>query len=479
MKLKKFSSSCGLKRESYINAKIMQHIIKKQIINLSIDKKIDAFHLQQRISVEFWSKIVPLLEKIFDAVSLENETISLDKLEIDVGMINVKQIEKGNFEEVVFKKINEQLTSLKYGSASKIKAVKEPTQLSISGQWIFYMRHGYLPWNTLKINAEWYKNILESFASDSIAINNLRNLINNDPNALERIVLQNREAFLKSLIETLTAENQKVLPGKINEIAGLIYEKNQFKRTEKKELKQKLWRHVLKYAASSATHLKSSKIVGLLLINNFPMEDMGINKMTDFLLKNKIDPALLKNGLNEKDIDTPSEIEQINEEGIFVTNAGIILLHPFLNLFFSNLHLVYEGSFVNKTTHQKALCLLHYLATGNSEPEEHELAIPKVLCAYPLEIPVSKLVKLTSNELNEGESVMESAIGQWEILKSTSPDGLREGFLKRNGKLFTKNGSMHLQMEASSIDMLLDYLPWNLSVIKLPWMKEVLNVTWR
>lgn len=457
----------------------MQHIIKKQIINLSIDKGIDAFHLQQKISVEFWSKMVPLLEKIFDAVSLENETISLEKLEIDVGMINVKQIEKGNFEEVVFKKINEQMTSLKYGSASKIKAVKEPTQLSISGQWIFYMRHGYLPWNTLKINMEWYKNVLESFASDSVAINNLRNLINNDSNAVERIVFQNREAFLKSLIETLTAENQKFLPGKINEIAELIYEERQFKRTEKKELKQKLWRQVLKYSASSATHLKTSKIVGLLLINNFPIEDMGVKKMTDFLLKNKIDPALLKHGLNDKDIENPATIEQVNEEGIFVTNAGVILLHPFLNLFFSNLHLIHEGSFVNKRTHQKALYLLHYLATENSEPEEHELAIPKILCAYPLEIPVNKLVKLTSKELDEAESVMMSAIGQWEILKSTSPDGLREGFLKRNGKLFTKNGSMHLQIEANSIDMLLDYLPWNLSVIKLPWMKDVLNVTWR
>lgn len=457
----------------------MQHIIKKQIINLSIDKKIDSFYLQQKISVAFWSKIVPLFEKIFDAVSLENETIRLDKLEIELGTINVKQIEKGNFEELVFKKINEQLTTLKYGSASKIKAVKEPTQLSISGQWIFYMRHGYLPWNTLKINAEWYKNVLESFASDSTAINNLRNLINNDPNALERIVLQNREAFLKSLIETLTAENQKVLPGKLNEITELIYEKSQFKRTEKKELKQKLWQQVLKYAASSAIHLKSSKIVGLLLINNFPLEDMGIKKMTDFLLRNKIDTALLKHRINEKDIDNPPERGQINEEGIFVTNAGIILLHPFLNLFFSNLHLVHEGSFVNKTTHQKALCLLHYLATGNSQPEEHELVIPKILCGFPLEIPVNRLVKLTSNELDEAESVMESAIGQWEILKSTSPDGLREGFLKRNGKLFNKNGDMRLQIEASSIDMLLDYLPWNISIIKLPWMKDVLNVSWR
>jgi len=461
----------------------MQHIIKKQIINLSVDKKMDAFDLQQKVSDEYWSRIVPLLQKTFDAASSEEETISLDRLEIDLGIISVKEIERGSFEEQVFKKIDEQLTALKYEAASKIKVTKESRQLSISGQWIYYMQHGYLPWNVSRINEDWYKNALESFASDSIAINNLRNLINNDHNSIERIVFQNQEDFLKSLIETLTAENQNTLPEQINEIAELIFSdeknKSQFNSTEKKELKLKLWQQVLKCAASSETNLKSSKIVGLLLINNFPLEDMGMKKMNDFLLKNKIAPVLLKQVIKEKEFKEPRDNEQINEEGIFVTNAGIILLHPFLNSFFTNLHLVNEDSFVNGISHQKALYLLHYLATGNSKPEEHELVIPKILCAYPLEIPVNHLIEFTANELKEVESLMTSAIGQWEILKRTSPDGLREGFLKRNGKLFMKRERMNLQIEASSIDMLLDHLPWNLSMIKLPWMHDILKVEWR
>jgi hypothetical protein len=65
------------------------------------------------------------------------------------------------------------------------------------------------------------------------------------------------------------------------------------------------------------------------------------------------------------------------------------------------------------------------------------------------------------------------------MLKGTSIDGLRETFLQRNGKLFTKNDNLALQIEQSSIDMLLDHLPWNLGIIKLPWMKDLLKVEWR
>nr|MDQ6889765.1 contractile injection system tape measure protein [Bacteroidota bacterium] len=108
----------------------MQHIIKKQIINLSLDKKLDAFHIQQLVSNHYWNKIAPLLERAFDAVSNEEETISLDTLELDLGVINVKEIEKGNWEEQVFKKIAEQLIPVMHGLPSREKVLKKSRALS-------------------------------------------------------------------------------------------------------------------------------------------------------------------------------------------------------------------------------------------------------------------------------------------------------------------------------------------------------------
>ena len=169
----------------------------------------------------------------------------------------------------------------------------------------------------------------------------------------------------------------------------------------------------------------------------------------------------------------------MNEDGIYVSNAGIVLLHPFLNQFFKKLRLIKKDGFADSIFQQKALYLLHYLATGNTKPEEHELVIAKILCAWPLEEPVNNFIELTDEELDEADDLLLSAIQQWNILKETSADGLREGFLQRKGKLFTKNDDLVLQIEQSSIDILLDHLPWNLSIIKLPWMQDILKVEWR
>ncbi len=190
-------------------------------------------------------------------------------------------------------------------------------------------------------------------------------------------------------------------------------------------------------------------------------------------------PALLKSQFrSKKTVGIDFKIE-LNEDEIYVVNAGVVLLHPFLPRLFNNLQLIKDEFFADAFSQQKALYLLHYLATGNAQPQEHELVIPKLLCTFPLEDPVDYFIELNDKELTEGESLLESAIGQWTILKGTSPEGLREGFLQRKGKLFTNNGNLVLQMEQSAIDMLLDHLPWNLNIIKLPWMKELLKVEWR
>jgi len=94
-------------------------------------------------------------------------------------------------------------------------------------------------------------------------------------------------------------------------------------------------------------------------------------------------------------------------------------------------------------------------------------------------MPVGPAEELTTEYIIEADGLLEAAIAQWEILQNTSVSGLREGFLQRPGMLFSKNGDFYLRIEKSSIDVLLDYLPWNLGMIMLPWMKILLRVEWR
>lgn len=476
----------------------MQHIIKKQVINISLGKKLDAFHIQQRVSSHFWNKIVPMLEKAFDAASTEEETITLDSLEIDLGIINEKEIEKGDWEEQVFKKITEQLLPVKHKLPSQLHIKRESKELNISEQWILYMQHGYLPWNVLKIDDDWHNKVLEAFAIDVSAIRKLRNLINRQPNSVKRIVFQNSEIFLQALIETLTAENQDALQNYIHEVTVMILSHGGKKRAvdllQSREVNQKIWEQVLQLAASTERNLTPSKIALQLIGGNFTALQITSKKIKEFFIKNNIDVSSLKEMKKQKEDEESNKaiekkvitadikkdiMNEINEDGIYVPNAGAVLLHPFLALFFKHLQLLQEDDFKDAFSQQKALCLLHYLATGNARPQEHEMVMSKVLCAFSLEEPVNTLIELSPGDLQVADNLLIAAIGEWEILKGTSVDGLREGFLQRNGKLFNRNGQLQLQVEASSIDVLLDQLPWNLSLVKLPWMEDILKVEWR
>ena len=547
----------------------MQHIIQKQIIDLSFSKRLNTYSIQQQVSDYYFAKIVPLLQEAFDAASTNDEIISIDSLTVDLGILSEKEIEKENWEGKVFKNIAEQLTSLKHASSRRVKVKTKTRSLSISEKWIFYMKHGYLSWNTLEINKQWYDKVLEAFASDADAIAILRNLINENSAAVNRIVSQHGASFLQSLTETLTAKSQDNLSSYIAEISKILASKNAKISFEKKAMNHKLWHQALIFAASGEPDLNSSKIVALLLLTNLSAAQFQTKRVKNFVSKNKISAILTQQeteneehegiadtisesnqpayqwkkkelsdalskypGLhlvestiewsyrlsyhvddcfNEDDITglykflnerkLPAKIlllknnqldilplplnelsEKYNtdaEEGIYLANAGTVLLHPFLPAFFKNLQLIEQENFKDILSHQKALYLLHYLATGNTKPGEHELVIAKVLCSWPLEEPVGNLVNLTEEELNKSNELLLSAIQQWSILKSTSPDGLRESFLQRKGKLFRKNDTLILQVEHSSIDMLLGHLPWNLGIIKLPWMHDILKVEWR
>jgi hypothetical protein len=163
-------------------------------------------------------------------------------------------------------------------------------------------------------------------------------------------------------------------------------------------------------------------------------------------------------------------------EGYYLDNAGLVLLHPFLPRFFEGL-----GFAENDQLQQpdRALSLLHFLATGQLVAPEHELTLPKLLCAVPQTQPTTADVALTTSETDEAIALLEAVVHHWSALRSTSPDGLRGTFLTRPGKLTRRpDGDWLLQVEPQSYDILLDQLPWGISMIQLPWMPEMLRVEW-
>jgi hypothetical protein len=88
------------------------------------------------------------------------------------------------------------------------------------------------------------------------------------------------------------------------------------------------------------------------------------------------------------------------------------------------------------------------------------------------------LAVLSSEEKKEADDLLQSAIKHWSILKDTSPEGYRSAFLQRDGILKFEDDHWYLRVERKSYDMLLESLPFTISLIRLPWMKNKLLVEW-
>jgi hypothetical protein len=166
-------------------------------------------------------------------------------------------------------------------------------------------------------------------------------------------------------------------------------------------------------------------------------------------------------------------------EGIYVSLAGLVLVHPFLATLFHRTGYWDGAGFKDQEARQQAVLLAYYVATGDQHAPEYALAFPKILCGFPLEQPLPAAWELPPKALAEAELLLDNVLSRWEKLGNTTVSGLRQGFLQRGGKLTNKDGKRTLQLETSGIDVLLDYLPWNLSLVRLPWWKQILYVEWR
>lgn len=174
------------------------------------------------------------------------------------------------------------------------------------------------------------------------------------------------------------------------------------------------------------------------------------------------------------------ETELIADEDIYIRNAGLVLLWPYLNTYFTRIGLVENKAFVSDEARHKAVHVLQWLATGEeNETEEHELLLNKILCGIPITESVPTFVALTDEDKEEGENLLKLVISRWEIIKRSSIRTLRDTFLKKEGKIRQEGNSWHLVIpRQSAVDIVIDRLPWGIGMIKMHWNTGLLLVEW-
>ena len=163
---------------------------------------------------------------------------------------------------------------------------------------------------------------------------------------------------------------------------------------------------------------------------------------------------------------------------LHVHNAGLVLLHPFFPRLFQRFELLdAELQFRDPASAQRAVLLLEYLASRQSDLPEYMLALNKLLCGLPLTFPVPRGLELGDDERETLESLLDAVLEQWGALGQTSADGLRGSFLLRPGALQQKD-AWKLVVERKAYDLLLGKLPWSYSVVRHRWMEGPLFVEW-
>lgn len=166
------------------------------------------------------------------------------------------------------------------------------------------------------------------------------------------------------------------------------------------------------------------------------------------------------------------------EDVLYINNCGLVLLHPFISAYFTDIGLLEKKNFINEAAQQRAILLLHYLATGETEAAEFNLVMQKVLCGYRLEDTLPAAIEITETEIEESKKMLHAVIDYWPPLKNTSIEGFQTTFLQRQGRLSTIQSGWLLRVEQKAVDILLGKLPWGFSTIRLPWMSSMMNVEW-
>ena len=166
-------------------------------------------------------------------------------------------------------------------------------------------------------------------------------------------------------------------------------------------------------------------------------------------------------------------------ESLYVANAGLVLIGPYVSTLFQRLGLVADQGFVDAAAAERGVHLLQLVADGGRPALEPQLVLNKLLCDLDLTTPLSRDFSATEMETALVESLLQAIIASWNVLGSTSIAGLRETFLQREGALTWDGQAWRLKVAPGPFDMLIDRLPWGFRMLKLPWMTQVIHVDWR
>ncbi|USX24236.1 contractile injection system tape measure protein [Oxalobacteraceae bacterium OTU3CINTB1] len=480
---------------------VLPHTIQSQTFQVEVSgSEADGMALQRQLAA-LSSSLMPVIEQALDRYAPEHGVLRIDRLEVDAGRVALERLD-GELPALLRRGLEEALSARIASAPDGEDPVRHVGMTQAMDEALsYFLRYATLPASVhLPPSQDFEQMLLEGWRGASASSGEARlsasvagtaaGLPSVPPSlmatlrsagALDRLGRQFSPTFQQVLVARLTPVLAPTLQSALQYLrtqeqgamlavaerllcrAALELALDDRTTVDALPVQEALWRGLPERAGRAAlsvvrqTHVEK-RPVAVLLKNGAPgadaLRDAGV----------PASPAI-RDGAAHPD----------SAHGIYIDNAGLVLLHPFLPALFEELGLARDGQLVQP---ERALALMHFLASGQPQAPEYALALPKLLCQLPLTANIEPGVVLHAAERAEADVLLKAVIGHWSALRDTSPDGLRGAFLLRPGKLSERGGEWLLQVERQTADILLGDLPWGYSAIRLPWMAGILWVEW-
>lgn len=461
-----------------------QHIVHKLILEVETSSKERGYALKENAAGFVSGSLSPVLEELFEELEkkLNGRVLTLDTLSVNVSAAT-GDLSHGDIDRLIsaaiLKEINEQVsltedripgnTGEKQAQQHVVPAAERQLQSVFH-----FLKTGTRPW-WIPDNASMNRlmepeNLLELAYSDPETL--VRELdSDHGQHFVKRLVFQVPETVLFAWF-TRAFHFPGSLPQTIRKGPAMVLPER---------VKQRWWAALLdafrEYRRKGS--IPSSFITSLL---NLPLQQEQdpetirsfVQDLTGQTISQK--PERMAESVTEP--EKKREAANTEDRAIYipVEHAGLILLHPFLKPFLTETGLLEADEL---TDPELAAHVLHFLATGHENPREYELAFEKFLCGIPFEEPIRQELPIPEAMKEEANNLLAAVVSYWTALRSDSTDLLRLEFLQREAKIILEEfQSIRLVFDRKAQDILLEKLPWNLGVVKVDWMKELLFVEW-
>jgi len=501
-----------------------------------------AHQIQEQAKGLYFDKVLPLLDEMFNRLSPNGSVYRFNRLEIDLGRVDPGHFEEAFVEQLpglLEKFILEQKADSKFSSSELKEDFTGTEKGSQFDAFVHFLKTGSMPW-WFSVKGNELPEKLFGGLADNLSKTELKTLesMYNDVLVRARIAKQFSQHFInKLLFPELKHYKNKELAGKqgaglvsilseiIDEFIKLLiglsvgdkiqqiirYEMLKtlmndtvaLKVIEPGSIPEKFTPEILALVENSiqimvivllkegydykrilelledAPHILSKKSLTGMWLQKNSEGDKILKKVEAWSAKNNLDGNTTKNNQKNIELKEPNDdLEILPEEGIYIDNAGLIILWPFLKPYFKRFDLLDKEKFKTPEAKERAILLLEYAVSGRQTFPEFKLALNKILCGWPLHLPIYSHLEITEKEKSETNELINSAIEKWSAIGKVSIEGFRESFLHREGRLQISDSGWNLKVERKSIDLLLDRLPWVINMVRLPWMYKVLYVDW-